>query len=315
MSKLKPGPVYSIVTPFQKDLSIDFGKLEEYINYAHDAGAEQFYVMGYNSRFSELSWDEIKNLNKFVTETIKNLNSNNFVIVADPLHCPSTVSLEFTQEAEDYGADMISLIFREKFYSNEQVLAHFKYITDNSSLPILIHEMPFISGLGGHTVNWPIELLNQLADFNNIQAIKEDAKKDEYSKEVISTIRDRLSIVISGGGKRQWMQFAEDGCQNWLNGIGVFEPKLAVNFWKAWENNDRQFCDNLVNDIEVPFFNTNLVKKYGWHLSIRAALEIVGHFPRTERLPMLPINEDQFTLFKSEFEKIDYKKYLEYKPN
>ena len=87
MSKLKPGPVYSIVTPFQEDLSIDFGKLEEYINYAYDAGAEQFYVMGYNSRFSELSWDEIKKLNKFVTETIKNLNSNNFVIVADPLHC------------------------------------------------------------------------------------------------------------------------------------------------------------------------------------------------------------------------------------
>lgn len=314
MSKLKPGPVYSIVTPFQKDLSIDFGKLEEYINYSYDAGAEQFYVMGYNSRFSELSWDEIKNLNKFVTETIKNLNSNNFIIVADPLHCPSTVSLEFTQEAEDYGADMISLIFREKFYSNEQVLAHFKYITDNSNMPILIHEMPFISGLGGHTVNWPVELLNQLADFNNIQAIKEDAKEDEYSKEVISTIRDRLSIVISGGGKRQWMQFAEDGCQNWLNGIGVFEPKLAVNFWKAWENKDRKFCDNLVKDVEVPFF-TNLVKKYGWHLSIKAALEIVGHFPRTERLPMLPINEEQFASFKSEFEKIDYKKYLQYKPS
>lgn len=314
MSKLKPGPVYSIVTPFQKDLSIDFEKLEEYIKYAYDAGAEQFYVMGYNSRFSELSWDEIKNLNKFVTKTIKDLNSNNFIIVADPLHCPSKVSLEFTQEAEDYGADMISLIFREKFYSNEQVLAHFKYITDNSSTPILIHEMPFISGLGGHTVNWPVELINQLADFDNIQAIKEDAKKDEYSKEVISKIRDRLSIVISGGGKRQWMQFAEEGCQNWLNGIGVFEPKLAVNFWNAWENRDRQFCDKLVNDVEVPFF-TNLVKKYGWHLSIRAALEIEGHFPRTERLPMLPINDDQFASFKSEFEKIDYKKYLEYNPN
>ena len=314
MNKLKPGPVYSIVTPFQKDLSIDFEKLEEYINYAYAAGAEQFYVMGYNSRFSELSWDEIKKLNKFVTKTIKNLNSNNFIIVADPLHCPSTVSLEFTQEAEDYGADMISLIFREKFYSNDQVLAHFKYITDNSSTPILIQEMPFISGLGGHAVKWPVELLNQLADFDNIQAIKEDAKEDEYSKEVISKIRDRLSIVISGGGKRQWMQFAEEGCQNWLNGIGVFEPKLAVNFWKAWENKDRKFCDNLVKDVEVPFF-TNLVKKYGWHLSIKAALEIVGHFPRTERLPMLPINEEQFASFKPEFEKIDYKKYLEYNPN
>jgi dihydrodipicolinate synthase/N-acetylneuraminate lyase len=42
MSKLKPGPVYSIVTPFQKDLSIDFEKLEEYINYAYDAVQNNF---------------------------------------------------------------------------------------------------------------------------------------------------------------------------------------------------------------------------------------------------------------------------------
>lgn len=314
MNKIKPGPVYSIVTPFKEDLSIDFNRLEQYINYAYTGGATQFYVMGYNSRFSELSWDEISELNTFVTNSVKELDSENLIIVADPLHCPSSVSLEFTQNAEDYGADMISLIFREKFYNNDQVLEHFKYITNNSNLPILIHEMPFISGLGGHTENWPVELLNQLADFENIHAIKEDAKNDEYSLEVINTIKDRLSIVISGGGKRQWMQFAEIGCQNWLNGIGVFEPKLAVNFWKAWENQDKTYCENMIHDVEIPFF-TNLVKKYGWHLSIKAALEVVGHFPRTERLPMLPLNDEEYYLFKSEFEKIEYKKYLEYLPN
>ena len=107
------------------------------------------------------------------------------------------------------------------------------------------------------------------------------------------------------------MQFADQGCQNWLNGIGVFEPKLAVNFWKAWNNDDLEFCNNMINDVEVPFF-TELVSKFGWHLSIRAALEAVGHFKRTERLPMLPINEDEYDLFKKVFDKIEYKKFLEY---
>jgi len=41
-------------------------------------------------------------------------------------------------------------------------------------------------------------------------------------------------------------------------------------------------------------------------------LEVVGHFKRTERLPMLPINEHDYDLFKKEFEKIEYKKFLEY---
>ena len=267
--------------------------------------------MGYNSRFHELSWDEIQILNHNVVKIVKNLNKNNLIIVADPLHCPTDVSLEFANEAKKSGADLISLIFREKFYNNDQVVEHFKYIVNRSDINILIHEMPFISGLGGHTVNWPVELLDRLADFETITAIKEDAKNDDYSHEVINKIKDRVSIVISGGGKRQWMQFAEQGCQNWLNGIGVFEPKLAVNFWKAWNHNDLEFCNNMINDVEVPFF-TELVSKYGWHLSIKAALEVVGHFKRTERLPMLPINEDEYNLFKKEFDKIEYKKYLEY---
>ena len=311
MLNLKPGPVYSVVTPFNENLEIDFDALEQYISYAYESGAQQFYVMGYNSRFHELSWDEIKALNNFVIKTVKSLNDENLIIVADPLHCPTKVSLEFTQEAEKNGADLISLIFREKFYSNQQVLEHFKYIDKESSLNILIHEMPFISGLGGHTVNWPVELLDELADFDSITAIKEDAKNDDYSNDVISTIKDRVNIVISGGGKRQWLQFADIGCQNWLNGIGVFEPKLAVNFWKAWQQKDLDYCDNMINDVEVPFFS-NLVSKYGWHLSIKAALEATGHFKRTERLPMLPISNEEYKKFKLEFEKINFEKYLNY---
>ena len=311
MINLQPGPVFSIVTPFNNDLEIDFDALEAYISNAYKSGATQFYVMGYNSRFHELSWDEIKILNYNVTKIVKNLNKNNLVIVADPLHCPTDISVEFAVEAKKSGADMISLIFREKFYSNDQVIEHFNYIDKRSDINILIHEMPFISGLGGHTVNWPVDLLDQLADLDSITAIKEDAKNDDYSHEVIKKIKDRVSIVISGGGKRQWMQFADLGCQNWLNGIGVFEPKLAVNFWKAWNQNDMEFCNNMINDVEIPFFS-ELVSKFGWHLTIKAALEVVGHFPRTERLPMLPINEDDFNLFKREFNKIKYKQFLDY---
>ena len=51
--------------------------------------------MAYNSRFSELSWDEIKQLNHFVVKKVKNLNSSNIVIVADPIHCLQKYLLSF----------------------------------------------------------------------------------------------------------------------------------------------------------------------------------------------------------------------------
>jgi 4-hydroxy-tetrahydrodipicolinate synthase len=305
------GPVFSIITPFrERDDAIDFAALERYITYAYESGARNFYVMGYNSRFSELSWEEIKILNTFVTKTVKCLGKDTIVIVADPLHCSTAVSMEFCRHAEDIGADMISLIFREKHYSDEQVAKHYQMCANASDIGILIHEMPFISGHGGHTVNWPIALLDRLADIKNIIAIKEDAKDDEYSHQVISTIKDRLSIVISGGGKRQWLQFADLGCQAWLNGIGVFEPKLAIRFWEAYKQNDQSLMQKIINEIETPFFKKG-VSVHGWHLMIRAALEIRGFFSRHERMPMLALTDAELASIKEWFQVLPIEKIID----
>ena len=118
-----------------------------------------------------------------------------------------------------------------------------------------------------------------------------------------------MHIVISGGGKRQWLQFAELGCQSWLNGIGVFEPKLAVNFWKAYQNKDMSYVNQIINEIEVPFFEKG-VAIYGWHLMIKAALELRGHFPRYERMPMLGVSDEDLENIKLWFDDLPIDKFI-----
>jgi len=298
------GPVFSVVTPFSSDDdSIDFHSLEHYLEYAYLAGARIFYVMGYNSRFSQLSWSEIQLLNRFVASTIKQLGSDTISIVADPLHCSTAVSIEFCKHSEDIGADLISLIFREKFYSREQVVQHYKLCASSSSTGVLIHEMPFLCGKTGHPINWPLDLLDELADIPNIIAIKEDTKDDGYSRDAINTIKDRLAVIISGGGKRQWLRFVDLGCTAWLNGIGVFEPKLAIRFMEAYQQGDENIWRRIIDDIERPFF-ANGVDVYGWHLIIRAALELRGHFCRHERMPMMPLSDREFEDVRRWFEQL-----------
>ena len=286
------GPVYSIVTPFLEDDGIDYASLEKYIKQIHDAGGYIYFVMAYNSRFSQLSWSEIKELNSFVVNTAKKLNSECIVIVADPIHCSTKVTCEFANHAKEVGADLISLIFREKHYSDEQVYKHFSTVANTVDIGILVHEMPFMSGYGEKMIGYSLSLLDRLSDIPNIVAIKEDAKDDEYSKKVIDCIKDRVSIIISGGGKQQWIKFANDGCQSWLNGIGVFEPKLASKFWKSYQAGDNITCKRIMEEIEKPFFE-QAVNKYGWHLTIKAAMEARGIINRHERLPMMALsNED-----------------------
>jgi len=287
------GPVFSIITPFKQDESIDFDVLGRYIDYLYAGGARIFYVMGYNSRFSELDYDEIKRINEYVTFRVKGIDGNTTVIVADPLHCSTKTSSEFASHAQEIGADLISLVFREKFYFEDQVIAHYSRIAENSDIGILIHEMPFISGLGGHMVDWPLSLLDRLADIDSVVAVKEDAKDDQLSEEIISVLKGRLAIIISGGGKRQWLRFAEIGCQAWLNGIGVFEPRLATAFYRCYQEGNKIGLDRIIEKIEIPFFE-RAVGKYGWHLAIKAALQDYGIMDRFERMPMRALDGDAY---------------------
>lgn len=288
-SRIK-GPVFSVMTPFLENEEIDFGSLEKYLEKIYEGGGRVFYVMGYNSRFSQLSWDEIKVLNGFVTSKVKAMNPSNLMIVADPLHCSTRVSCDFAEHAQRIGADVISIICREKFYSEEQVFSHFATIANCTSIGILVHEMPFLSGYGGPPVNYSLDLLDRLADIENVIALKEDAKDDELSKNIINKVKDRVSIVISGGGKRQWLRFAADGCQAWLNGIGVFEPRLASLFWEYYQSGNEEGYMEIINKVEVPFFERG-VKRFGWHLTVKSAMEHRNLISRYERMPLMPLDE------------------------
>lgn len=303
------GPVCSIVTPFKTNDDIDWEALERQINMIHNSGATMFYVMGYNSRFSELSWDEIKELNAFVTKKVKALDPTHIMIVADPLHKPTKVSAEFAQHAKEAGADVISILCREKYYSDDQIFAHFDYIAKASDIGILVHEMPFLSGYGGPPRNYTLPLLDRLADIPNVVALKEDAKDDAFSQQVIDMVSERASIIISGGGKRQWLRFADKGCQAWLNGIGVFDARLCVEFYKRYVAGDEQGYMDIINKIEVPFFERG-VSKYGWHLTIKAAMQAVGLMDRYERLPLLALDDEKYQDVKAMIESLPIEEVL-----
>ena len=140
------GPIFTIFTPFNQDLNIDYKALDAYIEHLYFGGARNFYVMAYNSRYSQLTFSEIFELNKFCILKVKSLNKENLIIVGDPIHCSTDISIEFAKSAEETGGDAISLIIREKYFSNDQILNHFKFVAEKTKIGIVVHEMPFLSG-------------------------------------------------------------------------------------------------------------------------------------------------------------------------
>lgn len=302
------GPVYSIITPFKKDDQIDFDALEKYLLHLNNCGAKIFYAMAFNSRYSQLTHDEILELNKFIIKTVKSINPKNIIIVADPVTSSTKESLLFSEQAQRHGADLISLIFSERIYSHNQVYNHFDFISKKCSLPILLHEMKLVSGLDGSLVNWDIELLKDVMSIENLIAIKEDAKDENIFKKILK-IEFNGSIIISGGGKKRWISYSNTSCQSWLNGIGTFLPKIPKLFWENYLDGNSKFLTKIINEIEEPFFN-EIVNKFGWHTSARASLYYFGHMKIYERMPMTYLDNNQYNEVKNFFDKMKLEEFI-----
>lgn len=286
------GPIYTIFTPFDEEYLIDYSSLKAYLETLYSQGARRFYAMAYNSRYSQLSHKEIMELNAFCARTLKDIDSRNVVIVGDPIHCSTNESIDFAKHAKDSGADLISLIMREKYFTDEQVLEHFSLIGRTARFPILVHEMPFLSGFDGNQMHWPSTLLEALPQVDEIVALKEDAKDIQVTRKALELEPD-ISIVIAGGGKAALQSYLKYGAKSWLNGISIIDASIAEYFWNAClqENLERQ--QFVIEELEAPFFG-GVVKKYGWHRTNKALLQAAGHMHRRDRMPLPHLNENEF---------------------
>lgn len=286
------GPVFSIITPFNDDESVDYIGLTEYVQFLYDGGARIFYVMGYNSRFSLLSENEIFKVNETVVNTVKSFDDKTCVsIVADPLHCSTETSVKFAKHAEEIGADLISLIFREKVYFENQVFEHYSRVSASCDIGILIHQMPFNNGIPGKPplIRWSTELTDKIADIPNVIAIKEDTKDDEYTELMIDILKDRLAIITSGKGMKQWFRL-NGKSHSFLSGIGAFCPRLEIDFYNSFIEGNLDLCHNIIDKVEIPF--DVIIHKYGWHLGIKSAFDYMGIMSRKERMPLMELPEE-----------------------
>lgn len=293
------GPVFTVFTAFKSSGEINYEQIEKYLIYLYKSSARNFYVMPYNSRYSQLRESEIFEINKFVINTVKGLDKKNFVIVSDCIHGPTTLSADYGYEAFNNGADMFASIVREKYFSDEQILKHYDYLSNNLNMPLLVHEMPFLSGYDASIFKWPMSLLKELKNIKNVLAIKEDAKNVSYGREVIEVLEPEVKVVFAGK-KRYIKELHQFGLTSYLNGTSIVNPKIAILFWESLKNNNESQVNYILENIEDPFWD-NLVSNFGWHRTNKALLEAAGLMDRYDRLPMVHLEERDFQTVKEFF--------------
>lgn len=295
------GCFYTIFTPFNEDEGIDYESLEKYLAVLYRQGARRFYAMAYNSRYSQLKHAEIMDLNAFCIRTVKNLDRDNIVIVGDPIHCSTRETIEFSQHAKDEGADLVSLIVREKYFTDDQILDHYAEVGRTTGMPILVHEMPFLSGYNGNQMHWPKSLMMSLPKIPEIIALKEDAKDFEVTRAALE-LEPRIRVVIAGI-KKSFLPYKPYGARAYLNGISIIDARIGEMFWRAYEDDDESTIQFILQELEAPFFE-QCAAKYGWHRTNKALLQAAGLMHRRDRMPLKHLSDEEFALVQTVYGQI-----------
>ena len=163
------GIITPIVTPFHRDedQSINYEATEKLIDHLIDHGVNGIFILGSNGEFHVV--DENEKV-EFAKKVIEIVNKRVSVFVGTGC-CSTRETVRLSKKMEELGADALSVItpyFLKP--TNANLYAHYKAVADSVNIPIVLYNIPKATGC-------PLdpELVDQLADIENIKAIKDSS--------------------------------------------------------------------------------------------------------------------------------------------
>lgn len=193
----------AIVTPFNKDLSINLDQAKKLSRHLVQSGSDGLVVAGTTGESPTLSKEEKVDLFRAVVEEV----GGEAVVLAGTGSYSTSESIALTQAAQKVGVDGVMLV--APYYnkpSQEGLYQHFKAIAESTDLPILLYNIP-----GRTSVNVLPQTVARLAQIPNIVAIKEASGSMDQVSELRRLLPDSFAIysgddsltlpILSLGGK------------------------------------------------------------------------------------------------------------------
>lgn len=184
------GTGVALITPFKKDLTVDIEALKNIVEYNIKGGVEYLVVLGTTAETATLSKEE----QIVVKQTVIEANNGRLPLVLG-VGGNNTMNVVSELNADNLkGFDAILSV--SPYYNKptqEGIYQHFKMISENSPVPIIIYNVP-----GRTSSNMlPSTVVRLANDFKNIIGIKEAAGDMVQAMDLIR-LTPKDFLVISG---------------------------------------------------------------------------------------------------------------------
>ncbi len=280
------GSIPAIITPFNKDKSIDFVKLGEHIEFLIAEGSHGLVSCGTTGESPTLSHVEHNQVTEFIIE-----KTNKRVPVMAGCGSNSTQeSIELVEHANASNADAVLLV--TPYYnrpSQDGIYEHFKKIADSiPNLPIFLYNIP-----GRSVVNINLETMKKLSIINNIVGVK-DATSDLSLPIKTKQVCGKEFIQLSGEDAT-FLSFLVSGGSGCISVTANIAPKLCSDLFISWEKGDMNRATK-INELLYPLNEVLFVESSP--MPIKFALSLLDKCENQLRLPLVPIkNENEVKIY------------------
>ena len=289
------GTGVALITPFRKQDSIDFVKLEELIDHVITSGVDYIVALGTTSEAATMTENERAALRDFIVESVNGrvpimlgMGGNNTRAVTD----------DITHTNFDGISGILSVT---PYYNKPQqrgLVQHFKNIAEVSPVPVVLYNVP-----GRTSCNMTAETTLQLAEeCSNIVAIKEASGNMGQVMEILRC-KPAAFNVISGDDALTYPMIA-------LGATGVIS--VIANAFPAEMSSMVRHAMKGELKKALPLHNkllplTNAIFEEGNPGGIKALLEIEGRITNQLRLPLSKVSKTLYNKLTTLYNNMDSK--------
>jgi len=270
------GTYTAIITPFNEDLSVDYGALKQLVGWQVENGVEGIVPVGTTGESPTLEPQEHL---KVISSTVE-AAAGKVQIIAGTGANSTSEALQLTREVLNMGVDATLQV--TPYYnkpSDEGLVRHFSAVAD-LGLPVVLYNVP-----GRAAREIPVSVVQRLASHPKIVAVKEAGG----SVDRVSAIRNLCDLAVISGDDGLTLPMISVGASGVISVAANIIPKemshfvrlaLAGDFTKALEMHRAYY--QLFNDI---FAETNPVP-------VKAAMAMMGLIKEVYRLPLCELSPD-----------------------
>jgi 4-hydroxy-tetrahydrodipicolinate synthase len=216
-----------MVTPFNKDESINEENLRNLVNYLIEQGVTGLVPVGTTGEFVNMT---IKERLKVIEIVVDEAN-NRVPVIAGTGETGTKLVIDSTKAATDIGADAVLIV--TPYYLKPKAKGlydHYFTIAEKTDIPIVLYNIPACTG-----VELPWTVVEDLVDIEKIVAIKDSSGDYRYFSALLEKVSDKISVLI--GWDENVLGALAGGAAGCILGSANVFPKIWLEIYEHVKNN------------------------------------------------------------------------------